>query len=34
MNKPLLQFTDKGIYCSVAKVYLDPWQPVDHAIIS
>lgn len=34
MNKPLLQFTGKGIYCSVAKVYLDPWKPVDHAIIS
>ena len=34
MNKPLLQFTGKGIYCSAAKVYLDPWKPVDHAIIS
>ncbi|MEJ1223125.1 ligase-associated DNA damage response exonuclease [Sediminicola sp. 1XM1-17] len=34
MKKPLLQFTGKGIYCSVAKVYLDPWKPVDHAIIS
>lgn len=34
MKKPLLQFTGKGIYCSIAKVYLDPWKPVDHAIIS
>jgi putative mRNA 3-end processing factor len=30
----LLQFTDKGIYCPVANVYLDPWKPVDKAIIS
>ncbi|MBU2948613.1 ligase-associated DNA damage response exonuclease [Zobellia uliginosa] len=34
MKNPLLEFTDKGIYCSAAKVYLDPWQPVDKAIIS
>ena len=34
MKKPLLEFTNKGIYCSAAKVYLDPWQPVDKAIIS
>jgi putative mRNA 3-end processing factor len=30
----LLQFTDKGIYCEQANVYLDPWKPVDKAIIS
>lgn len=34
MEPPLLQFTDKGIYCDKAKVYLDPWKPVDKAIIS
>ncbi|WP_047418509.1 ligase-associated DNA damage response exonuclease [Cellulophaga sp. Hel_I_12] len=34
MTKPLLEFTDKGIYCSAAKVYLDPWKPVDKAIIT
>lgn len=34
MKNPLLEFTDKGIYCSTAKVYLDPWRPVDKAIIS
>ncbi len=34
MKKPLLEFTDKGIYCAAAKVYLDPWKPVDKAIIS
>jgi len=34
MKKPLLEFTDKGIYCSAADVYLDPWKPVKKAIIS
>ena len=34
MKKPLLQFTDRGIYCAAANVYLDPWKPVDKAIIS
>ena len=34
MQKPLLEFTNKGIYCKLAKVYLDPWKPVDKAIIS
>jgi putative mRNA 3-end processing factor len=30
----LLQFTDKGIYCPQADVYLDPWKPVEKALIS
>ncbi len=30
----LLQFTDKGIYCEQAGVFLDPWKPVDKALIS
>jgi putative mRNA 3-end processing factor len=30
----LLQFTDKGIFCEQAGVYLDPWKPVDKALIS
>ncbi|GAK92792.1 mRNA 3-end processing factor [Nonlabens ulvanivorans] len=34
MGRPLLQFTDKGIYCAAAKVYLDPWQPVNKALIT
>ncbi len=34
MEKPLLAFTDKGIYCEQAGVYLDPWKPVEKAIIS
>ncbi|MBT8204972.1 MAG: ligase-associated DNA damage response exonuclease [Eudoraea sp.] len=34
MEKSLLQFTDKGIYCEKADVFLDPWRPVKKAIIS
>lgn len=34
MKNPLLEFSDKGIYCPKADVYLDPWKPVDKAIIS
>jgi putative mRNA 3-end processing factor len=30
----LLQFTDKGIYCPAADVYLDPWKKVKRALIS
>lgn len=30
----LLQFTDRGIYCPVAGVYLDPWKPVEKAIVT
>lgn len=34
MKKPLLEFTNRGIYCHPAKVYLDPWKPVDKALIT
>jgi putative mRNA 3-end processing factor len=30
----LLEFTDRGIYCPAADVYLDPWKPVKRALIS
>ena len=30
----LLQFTEKGIFCERANVYIDPWKPVDYAIIT
>ncbi len=30
----LVRFTKKGIYCIPGKFYLDPWQPVDYAVIS
>ena len=30
----LLEFTDRGIYCPAADVYLDPWNPVKKALIT
>ncbi|GAL69140.1 ligase-associated DNA damage response exonuclease [Jejuia pallidilutea] len=30
----LIRFTKKGLYCIPGKFYLDPWQPVDYAVIS
>jgi putative mRNA 3-end processing factor len=30
----LLRFTDKGIYCPQAKIYIDPSKPVNNAIIT
>jgi putative mRNA 3-end processing factor len=34
MKRALLEFNDKGIYCEKANVYLDPWLPVENAIIT
>lgn len=34
MKRSLLEFTDKGIYCPPAGVYLDPWKPVSKALIT
>lgn len=30
----LLIFSESGIYCPKANVYIDPWKPVDYAIIT
>ena len=30
----VLTFTDKGIYCPAADVYIDPWKPVARALIT
>lgn len=30
----LIQFTDVGLYCPQGNFYIDPWRPVDRAIIS
>lgn len=31
---PLLQVTPKGIYCAAGDFYIDPWRPVERAIIT
>ncbi|MBW8360744.1 MAG: ligase-associated DNA damage response exonuclease [Kaistella sp.] len=33
-NPTFIRFTDKGIYCIPGKFYIDPWKPVDMAVIS
>lgn len=34
MTNPLLSFTDRGIYCPAGDFYIDPWRPVDRALIT
>ena len=35
MNKiAALSFTEKGIYCPAGKFYIDPWRPVEYALIT
>ncbi|HEX8546612.1 MAG TPA: ligase-associated DNA damage response exonuclease, partial [Cytophagaceae bacterium] len=30
----MLEFKDKGLYCPQANIYIDPWLPVDNALIT
>lgn len=30
----LIDFTDKGLYCAAGDFYIDPWRPVERAIIT
>ncbi len=34
MSERILTFTERGIYCPAADVYIDPWKPVDRALIT
>ncbi|HQY93032.1 ligase-associated DNA damage response exonuclease [Caldilinea sp.] len=34
MTDDLLQLTPSGLYCAAGDFYIDPWQPVDHAVIT
>jgi putative mRNA 3-end processing factor len=31
---PLIEFTEAGLYCRAGGFYIDPWKPVDRAIIT
>ena len=33
-KKPVLSFTKNGIYCAAGDFYIDPWRPVDRALIT
>ena len=34
MATPVLTFTERGIYCPAGDFYIDPWRPVDRALIT
>ena len=34
IRMPLIEFSDKGLYCPAGGFYIDPWLPVDKAIIT
>ena len=34
MRAPLLTFTDKGIFCPEGDFFIDPWRPVDRALVT
>jgi putative mRNA 3-end processing factor len=31
---PLIEFSDKGLYCPAGEFYIDPWKPVEKAVIT
>ena len=31
---PLIEFTDKGLFCAPGQFYIDPWKPVEKAVIT
>src|SRR5690606_7155628 len=33
-TKTLIQLTANGLYCAAGDFYIDPWQPVDRAVIT
>jgi putative mRNA 3-end processing factor len=33
-HDPVLSFTDRGLYCPAGDFYVDPWRPVDRALIT
>ncbi|HEV7620081.1 MAG TPA: DNA ligase-associated DEXH box helicase, partial [Flavisolibacter sp.] len=30
----LIEFADKGLYCRAGDFYIDPWRPVERAVIT
>jgi putative mRNA 3-end processing factor len=34
MPTPVIEATDRGLYCAAGGFFIDPWQPVDRAIIT
>ncbi len=34
LSMPLIEFSDCGLYCRAGNFYIDPWKPVDRAVIT
>ncbi|MGY6632470.1 MAG: ligase-associated DNA damage response exonuclease [Alkalilacustris sp.] len=34
MREPVLQLTDRGLYCAAGEFHVDPWRPVPRALIT
>lgn len=34
MRDPLVELTERGLYCRAGDFYIDPWQPVDRAVVT
>ncbi|MBK5928736.1 ligase-associated DNA damage response exonuclease [Rhodobaculum claviforme] len=34
MGTPVLQLTDRGLYCAAGEFFVDPWRPVPRALIT
>lgn len=34
IREPILTFTERGVFCPAGGFYVDPWRPVDHALIT
>src|SRR5688572_28308111 len=33
-SSPLLRMTSRGLFCEAGDFFVDPWQPVDRAVIT
>jgi putative mRNA 3-end processing factor len=34
MSEPLLRITERGFYCAAGDFYIDPWRPVERAVVT
>lgn len=34
LSANVLEVTDRGLYCAAGNFYVDPWQPVEHAVVT
>lgn len=34
MREPLVELSDRGLYCRAGDFYIDPWEPVERAVVT